>query len=42
MIEQGKIQELVDKSKQGDMTAFAVLVSEYQPFVCQAFLPVVV
>lgn len=33
MIEQGKIQELVDKSKQGDMTAFAVLVSEYQPFV---------
>ncbi len=32
-MEQGKIQELIDKSKRGDSTAFALLVSEFQPLV---------
>lgn len=33
MMEQEKINELVSKSKKGEMSAFSLLVAEFQPLV---------
>lgn len=42
MMEQERIQVLVDKSRQEDTAAFALLVSEFQPLVFPACFPVIV
>jgi len=37
MMEQERIQVLVDKSRQEDTAAFALLVSEFQPLVLSGY-----